>query len=204
MLVIALTGGIACGKTTVAAMLRRLGAEGIDADEISRGLTAEGGLALPEIRRVFGDGVFLPDGTLDRKALSAAVFGNAEALARLNAITHPLIRAEMERRIFECRKAGAQVVILDVPLLFEAHMESMADRVLCVTAPEERQIARMAERNGFTREEALRRIRSQMPVAEKAARSDDVIDTDRPLAEVERDVYRLYQGWMDPARKEQA
>lgn len=204
MLVIALTGGIACGKTTVAAMLRRLGAEGIDADEISRALTAEGGAALPEIRRAFGDGVFLPDGTLDRKALSAAVFGNEEALARLNAITHPLIRAEMERRILDCRKAGAQVVILDVPLLFEAHMESMADRVLCVIAPKKRQIARMAERNGFTREEALRRIRSQMPVAEKAARSDDVIDTDRPLAEVERDVYRLYQGWMDLARKEQA
>ena len=202
MLTISLTGGIACGKSTVASMLRALGASIVDADQISRSLTAPGGAALPQIRKTFGDGVFHPDGTLNRAALSAEVFGNAEKLEQLNAITHPLILREMERQIGLCRKQGAEAVVLDVPLLFEANMQHLGDFTVCVTAPEEVQISRMADRNGFTREEALSRIRSQMPVSEKAARSDIVIDTHKPLAELEEEVRRLYEGWMNSARKE--
>lgn len=202
MFIIALTGGIACGKSTVSGMLAGLGASIIDADQISRSLTAPNGLALPAIRQAFGDGVFHADGTLDRPALSALVFGDKKAIQTLNAITHPLVQKQMEEQLDECRKQGAQVVVLDVPLLFEADMQHMGDVVACVIAPEEVQIARMASRNGYGREEALSRIRSQMPLAEKAARSDIVIDTHVPLSELEQTVQTLYQGWT--ARKEQA
>ena len=202
MLTIALTGGIACGKSTVSAMLAQLGASIIDADQISRSLTAPGGPALPAIRQAFGDGVFHADGTLNRPALSAVVFADAQAIQQLNAITHPLVQQQMEAQLETCRKNGANIVILDVPLLFEANMQHMGDLVACVTAPEDIQIARMKSRNGYSREEALSRIRNQMPVGEKAARSDVVIDTNVPLEQLERNVQRLYQGWM--ARKEQA
>ena len=108
----------------------------------------------------------------------------------------------MENQLAECRKQGARVVVLDVPLLFEANMQHMGDLVACVTAPQEVQIARMQSRNGYTREEAFSRIRNQMPVSEKARLSDIVIVTDKPLPALQKDVERLYQGWT--ARKEQA
>lgn len=204
MLTIALTGGIACGKTTVSAMLRTLGASIIDADEISRSLTAANGPALPMIREAFGEGVFRPDGTLNRPALSKAVFGNSENLAKLNAITHPLIEREMLAQLASCREKGAQIVVLDVPLLFEANMQHMGDLTACVIVPEEVQIARLNSRNGFDRETALARIRSQMPVSEKAARSDVVINADQPLPALEETVRKLYEGWLLAARKENA
>lgn len=202
MLIVALTGGIACGKSTVSAMLSALGARVIDADAISRSLTAPGGAALPAIRRFFGDGVFQPDGTLDRPALSARVFASPQELETLNAIVHPLVKEQMEKQLCECRKQGAQVVVLDVPLLFEANLQHMGDVTVCVTAPEEVQIARMARRNAYTRDQALKRIRSQMPQREKERLSDLVIDTDKPLPQLQREVEALYQGWT--ARKEQA
>lgn len=202
MLTIALTGGIACGKSTVSGMLAQLGASIIDADQISRSLTAPNGDALPAIRRTFGDSVFNADGTLNRPALSAVVFSDKAAIEKLNAITHPLVKQQMDEQLAQCRKNGAPVVVLDVPLLFEASMQHMGDLVACVVAPEEVQIARMASRNGYTREEALSRIRNQMPVSEKARRSDIVIDTDKPLPELQKEIETLYQNWI--ARKEQA
>lgn len=202
MLTIALTGGIACGKSTVSGMLSALGASIIDADQISRALTAPGGGALPAIRRTFGDSVFHADGTLNRPALSALVFSDKAAIAKLNAIIHPLVKQQMDEQLAVCRKNGAPVVVLDVPLLLEANMQHMGDLVACVTVPEEVQIARMASRNGYSREEALSRIRSQMTVSEKARLSDLVIDTNKPLPELQKDVETLYQGWT--ARKEQA
>lgn len=204
MLIIGLTGGIACGKSTVSAMLQKLGASVIDADQISRSQTAPGGIALAPIREAFGDGVFHEDGTLNRAALAAAVFGHPQELAKLNAITHPLVNQQMRQDIEACRKQGAEAVVLDVPLLFESRMENWADFNVCVTVPREVQIARMASRDGFDRETALRRIESQMPVCEKAARSDVVIDTNQPLPELEQEVRTLYEGWLCAARKEQA
>ena len=122
MYIIALTGGIACGKTTVSQMLAEMGAAVIDADQISRSLTAPGGKALPMVREAFGDGVFLEDGTLDRAQLAKVVFADREAIERLNAIIHPLVQREMDAQLELCRKNGEQVVVLDVPLLFEAGM----------------------------------------------------------------------------------
>ena len=193
---IALTGGIACGKSTVAAFLRECGAAIVDADEISRSLTAPGGLALPALRETFGSAVFTPEGTLNRKALSAIVFSDGQKLAQLNALLHPLIRAEMERQIHAGMESGAKAVVLDVPLLFEARMQDMAECVVCVCAPEEVQIERLRSRNGFTREQALNRIRSQWPLSEKMRLSDVLLYTDKPLDQVREEVRRLYESWV--------
>ena len=195
MRVIALTGGIACGKTTVAGMLKACGAAVVDADEISRSLTAAGGRALEDIRRVFGDGVFAPDGTLDRAALGAQVFTNEEKRLQLNGILHPMVMDGMKQAVERCREEGAQIVVLDVPLLFEAHMQHMGEMVVCASAPEEVQIARMKSRNGWDREEALRRIRSQMPMEEKRSLSDVVIDTDKPIEMLREEICQLYRRW---------
>ena len=195
MTVVALTGGIACGKSTVAQMMRECGAYIVDADEISRALTAPGGAGLAPIRETFGPGVFAPDGSLDRAALSRIVFSNEEQRQKLNALLHPLIREEMMRQTAQGKECGAQVVVLDVPLLFEAGMQDMADVVVCVHCPEDIQILRMKSRNGYSREEALSRIRSQWPLEEKMRLSDQLLSTNQPLEELRREVQSLCRSW---------
>ncbi len=177
MRIIGLTGSIACGKSNVSATLAELGAAVIDGDVLSRRLTAPGGAALPAIRAAFGDGVFLPDDTLDRRALGAAVFGHEENRRQLNAILHPMIIDLTRREIEAARLAGAPLCVLDMPLLYEAGMDSLCDRVWCVWIPRETQLQRLMARDGFTREEAESRLRSQLSADEKAARAHVVIDT---------------------------
>lgn len=177
MLTIGLTGGIACGKSNVSACLRELGAVIIDGDVLSRELTAPGGAALPDIRKVFGDGVFHPDGTLNRRALGAAVFGHDDMRAKLDGIMQPLLLTMILRSIEDARQDGAAICVLDMPLLYEVGLDRLCDRVWCVYIPEEMQLERLMARDGFTRDEAAARLRSQMPAAEKAGRADVVIDT---------------------------
>ena len=174
--VIGLTGGIACGKSNISDRLFSLGVPVIDADRISRALTAPGGAALPGIRTAFGDG-FFPDRVLDRRALGALVFSDPEALNRLNGLTHPLILDEIRRRLDALNTAGEPVCVLEAPLLFEAGLDRLCDTVWCAWIPGELQIQRLMERDGLTLKEAGQRIASQMPAAEKKRRSDAVIDT---------------------------
>lgn len=195
MKIIGLTGGIACGKTTVATMLKELGASIIDADAISHELTAPGGEALPAIREAFGRLVFFPDGTLNREVLGALVFSNEAERETLNRVTHPLILNRLKEDIETCRKMGAVIVVLDVPLLFEVGAEKLADLTVCTTSPEEVQIERMRTRSGLGREQAIKRIESQMPLSEKEARADVVLDTNKPLDELQQEVLKLYNAW---------
>lgn len=195
MKIIGLTGGIACGKTTVANMFKELGASVIDADAISHELTAPGGEALPGIREAFGRLVFFPDGTLNREVLSALVFSNETERETLNKVTHPLILNRLKEDIETCRKMGAVIVVLDVPLLFEVGAEKLADITVCTTSPEEVQIERMRTRSGLNREQAIKRIQSQMPLSEKEARSDVVLDTNKPTDELQKEVLKLYNAW---------
>ena len=197
MKVIAVTGGIGCGKSTATAVFRALGARVADADAISRALTAPGGAALPAVRKAFGDGVFAPDGTLNRRALAAAVFGDEAKRARLNGILHPMILAQMRREIEEARAAGAEAVILDVPLLYEAGMENLADCVICVTVPERVQLARVMERDHMSESEARARIASQWPLSEKERRADCVLRTDAPLADTRARAEALYHHLLE-------
>ena len=177
MRVIGLTGGIACGKSTISAALRDMGAVIIDGDVLSRELTAPGGPALPAIRAHFGDGVFLPDGTLDRRRLGAVIFGSDEERLALDGIMQPMLRRMILDGIEQARQSGAKLCVLDMPLLYEAGLETLCDRVWCAWIPRHTQLARLMARDGFTPEEAEARLRSQLPADEKAARADVVIDT---------------------------
>ena len=172
--VIGLTGGIACGKTNLSNALRAHGVRVIDADEISRALTAEGGAALPAIRAAFGDEVFSGD-ALDRRALGQMVFGDEEKLRRLNDILHPMIFEAMRR---EMEAAQGEHVVLDVPLLYETGLDAWCDEVWCAWTPQKDQLRRLMKRDGLTRKEALRRIRTQLSPREKARRAKQVIRTD--------------------------
>ena len=118
---------------------------------------------------------------------------------KLNAILHPMVYGRMEQEIRSCKEKGLAVVVLDVPLLFEVGAEALADITVCATSPEEVQIERMRTRSGLNREQALSRIRSQMPVSEKEARSDVVLDTNKPLSQLQQDVQKLYHSWADAA-----
>ncbi len=200
MKIIALTGGIACGKTTLANMLRELGAPVIDADAISRSLTAPGGKALPALREAFGGEVFQDGQTLNRAALAARVFQDPEQLRKLNAVTHPLIIERMQSEIERCRKSGAPVVVLDVPLLFEIGLDRLADETVCVSAPLPVQLKRLMTRNGLTEEQAMRRIQSQMPLCVKEKLADRTISTDCPLEELRARMGRLYRQWLEEAQ----
>lgn len=171
--IIGLTGGIACGKSNVSDALRKYGAVVIDADEISRSLTADNGAALPAIRARFGGGVF--DGEmLNRAKLSEAVFGNPGELAALNGIMHPLVFQEMEQQMLSHQESPA--LILDVPLLYETGFDKRCKEVWCVWAPHDSQIKRLMQR-GLNLDEALKRIMSQMPALQKAKKADHVLIT---------------------------
>jgi dephospho-CoA kinase len=192
-LLVGLTGGIATGKSTVAEILRRLGGEVIDADQLAREVVAPGEPALAEIVREFGD-VLQPDGTLDRKKLGALVFADAARRKRLEAITHPAIRARFLARLQALQDAGfTGLVFFDAPVMIESGNYRTMDRLVVVLTDEATQRARLIARDSITPAEAQQRIAAQMPVADKAKLADYVIDNsgDRAATEARtREVFR--------------
>ena len=195
---IGLTGSIACGKSAVSQYLRELGYFVADADAISRSLTAPGGRALPLLREAFGDGIFDGD-VLNRRRLGDIVFGDADRRAQLNAILHPLILSTFQAEL-EAHDAPDALVFGDVPLLYECNMAQMFDRIMVVSVPRETQIARLLSRDGLSREDAERRIDAQMPLAQKCALADAVIDTDGPMENTRAQVRALIDS-IFPRRK---
>lgn len=195
---IGLTGSIACGKSAVSQYLRELGYFVADADAISRSLTAPGGRALPLLREAFGDGIFDGD-VLNRRRLGDIVFGDADRRAQLNTILHPLILSTFHAEL-EAHDAPDALVFGDVPLLYECNMAQMFDRIMVVSAPRETQIARLLSRDGLSREDAERRIDAQMPLAQKCALADAVINTDGPMENTRAQVRALIDS-IFPRRK---
>ncbi len=198
--VIGLTGGIACGKSNLSRALKEEGAPLVDADEISRSLTARGGPALPAIREAWGDAVF--DGEdLNRRALSDIIFSDPGQREKLNGILHPLIFAEMRRQI----AAQPGPVVLDVPLLYEAGMEDWCDEIWCAYVPQKEQVRRVMKREKMTRAQALLRVRSQIPAIEKRRRADRVIRTDGTKENSGRIVVSMWRETLrrlsDPEKK---
>ena len=190
---IAVTGGIACGKSTVARMLERRGGEILDTDDIAHFLEGPGGTAVPEIEHAFGSVVVADDGSIDRRRLGSLVFGDAAALARLNAIIHPLISAEVDSWLEKKTSAPFKAVL--VPLLYEAGFDTMVrwDKVVAVVCSEAEQIRRLKGR-GLNEAEARARIASQMPCAEKAARADCVICNDADMRTLEGQVDKVLES----------
>jgi dephospho-CoA kinase len=192
-LLVGLTGGIATGKSTVSAILRALGAVIIDADLLAREVVEPGEPALAEIAREFGPAVLTADGRLDRKALGAIVFADPARRKRLEAFTHPRIRERFQRQLDDLTAQEFRgVVVFDAPVMIESGNYKTMDRLVVVSTDEATQIARLMARDGIGREEARRRIASQMPVAEKAKLADHVIDNSGPLAATEAQVRRVY------------
>ena len=187
---IGLTGSIACGKSTVSGYLASLGYPVVDADAISRALTAPGGAALPAVHEAFGDGFFSSDGALDRRALGRHVFDHPQALARLNALLHPMILREIDAQLRAYEQAHS-IVFGDVPLLFECGMQAQFDRVWVVSASRQTQLQRLRIRDGLTPQEAAARIDAQMPLEEKCRRADAVISTEGPLGQTQAQVRSL-------------
>ena len=160
----------------------------VDADVVSRSITAQGGAALPAIRAAFGDAVFEGD-ALNRSALSALVFQDAEKRKQLNAITHPLILSECRRLL----AASPGPAIYSVPLLFECGLEKECDEVWCAYLPQKEQIRRLRQRDGITHRQALAKIHSQMPTLQKARLSHRIIRTDGSREESAAKVVALWQ-----------
>jgi dephospho-CoA kinase len=192
---IGLSGGIGTGKSQVARMFAALGAVVIDADAIVHELQARGQPLVAEIAEAFGPGVLDAQGVLDRAALGAVVFRDPEARTRLNNLVHPKVGAEFARRVAAARASGARVLVLDIPLLFEGRSRGTGsasrmdfDATVLVYAPEALQVERQLSRDGCSRDEALRRVRAQMPIEEKKPLADYVIDNSGTLAETERQV----------------
>jgi dephospho-CoA kinase len=179
MLNVGLTGGIASGKSTVARLLVGKGALLLDLDELAHAVQAPEGEVWREIVRHFGPDVLCPEGKIDRGKLGTCVFADRKKLDLLNSIVHPAVFEQWRRRLDEIRKSQPEAIVLsDVPLLIEAGLKPMVDLVLLVYLPPEEQIARMMARNGYSREEAARRLASQMPIGEKLAHADIVIRND--------------------------
>jgi dephospho-CoA kinase len=181
---VGLTGGIATGKTTFSAALRARGVPVVDADALARAAVATGSPALAEIAREFGPAVLGPDGALDRKKMAAVVFADPGARKRLEAITHPAVRRGMAAETARLAAAGHDLAFYDTPLLYEIGLDRTLDCVVVVWAPADVQRARLAARDGLGQAEADARLAAQLPIDEKAARADFVVENVGTVAEL--------------------
>ncbi|HOE97476.1 MAG TPA: dephospho-CoA kinase [Candidatus Sumerlaeota bacterium] len=188
--ILGLTGTFGSGKTTAGGMLRELGAELIDADELARQVVEPGEPALAEIAAQFGAEMIRPDGALDRRRLADRVFADRRAMARLNQIIHPRVRELERKRLGEL--ADRPLVVLDVPLLYETGMDRMCTQVAVVTITENQRFARL-RRRGFNEQAIIARLGMQMAQARKVKLADHVIDNSGSLDETRNQLQRLLE-----------
>lgn len=179
-----LTGGIACGKSTVARFLRERGLPVVDADSVARDVVAPGTQTLVDITRAFGDDVLGEDGALDRKKLASIVFANPDARRVLESITHPQIRLRTQEMALELAAQGAPLAAYEAALLVENGLTEAFRPLVVVTVDAETQVARLIERDRITEAQARSRVAAQMPVADKVTVADHVIDTGGSIEEV--------------------
>jgi len=193
--VIGLTGGIGSGKSAVADQFALLGAAIVDTDAIAHELTGPGGAAIPEVRRKFGAGCVAADGAMDRKNVREIVFADPGARQKLEALLHPMIRAESQRRI--AAAGSAPYVVHVVPLLVESpDYRARVQRVLVVDCTEGVQVARVMARSGMKAEEVRRIIAAQVSRATRLEAADDVIDNSGPLAALQPQVLALHERYL--------
>jgi len=193
MKVIGLTGGIGSGKSTVSRFLAELGAVIIDADKVGHEALKPDTEIWRKVVAAFGTGILKPNREIDRKKLGKIVFGNPEALARLNQIMHPPMYQLVKAQIKEYRQQGGEVVVLEAPLLIEAGWTSLVDEVWVTVAPEPTVVRRLKEKVGLSERESLARIRSQLSSEERVKHADVVVDTDCDLGELREKVREQWQ-----------
>lgn len=195
-----MTGGIGSGKSTVSRTLKDLGAVVIDADSIARAVTVKGGKALEELARYFGNEILDNSGELNRKALAQAAFSDPVKLYALEAITHRYIIAKITEAIENIKNTGkAEIVVIDAPIPVEQGFMDVSDEVWVVTAQRETRVKRAMERSGYSYEETLDRINSQMKDEEYLKAADEVLQNDGSIEELEKAVVKLFlqkkQDW---------
>jgi dephospho-CoA kinase len=196
--IVGLTGGIGAGKSTVAAILAELGARVIDADRIGHEVYRPGTEGHRRVVATFGSGVVAPDGTIDRRALGAIVFADPEVRARLNAIVHPLLAAEVGRRIAAARaEQVAAPIVIEAAILLEAGWRSLVERIWVVSTSREHAIARVMASRELTRAEVERRLDAQMPDAERRRVADVVIENDGTPAALRAEVEKAWRTLFD-------
>ena len=203
-LVLAVTGGIATGKTTVANMLTELGASHIDFDVLARQVVEPGTPALKKIVEYFGRQVLKEDGTLDRKKLSRIVFQDIEKRKKLESFTHPAILEEFLRQIDAIAKNNPNAIIqVSVPLLIELNLQYMFDKILVVYASTKQQVQRLCKRDKINKEEAANILKAQMPIDEKVGYADFVVRNETNLKETRRQVEKIWQALKKDQQEQQ-
>jgi dephospho-CoA kinase len=202
VVVAGLTGGIATGKSTVAAIFEKAGARLIDADRIAREAVRKDSPAYREIVAHFGAEVLQENGELDRKRLASMIFGDPAEQRALERIVHPRVKEEIDRGIEWVRQqAPDALLIVDIPLLFEAGMQHGLDAVIVVYAPENLQIERLMARDGLTRPEAVARIRAQMPIESKRALATYLIDNSGSMESTRAETLKVYRQLTSTAHR---
>ncbi|WP_226535385.1 dephospho-CoA kinase [Fictibacillus halophilus] len=192
-MIIGLTGGIATGKSTASHILSEQGIPVIDADIIAREAVMPGKDAYEKIVAFFGEEVLLSDKTLNRAKLGEVIFNNSEKRQKLNQIVHPAVRSEMKKQAELYLSSGNPLVIMDIPLLFESKLTHMVDKTWLIYTHPDIQLRRLMERDGYSEEQALSRIKSQMPIDEKKELADIVIENNDTKEELKQKLRRLLQ-----------
>lgn len=202
MLIVGLTGGIASGKSLVAKVFQDLGAHIIDADKIVHELLEPGQQAWEEVVKYFGPEIVFPDGTINRRKLGEIVFNDAEKRAWLNQCLHPKVFAVYTARVKHLSaRALHAIIVLDAALLIETGYHKKMDRTVVVYADQEQQMERLTSRDRFSREQALVRIRSQMPLSEKRKQADYVIENTGTREETEQQAREIFQKLKQEAER---
>ena len=197
--VVGLTGGVGSGKSTAASCLKKHGAVVVDADEISRTLSKSGSPVIAEISEAFGARILHAEGSLNRSALAALVFGDSEALEKLNAIMHPKIRREAIRQIEGC--TTDEIVVYDMPLLIETDSVNLCDVVVVVDLDPKEQIERLVKNRGMSHEEAEARIRNQATREQRNLVATWVLDNSKTTRELEQECASVWLGIVERAIK---
>ncbi|MEW5550389.1 dephospho-CoA kinase [Peribacillus frigoritolerans] len=193
--IIGITGGIASGKSTVSLYLQELGFTIVDADLASRAVVEPGKEAYHQVVEAFGEDILLTDGNIDRVKLGSIIFNDQEKRLLLNGIVHPAVRNWMRVKTEAALASGKETVFMDIPLLFESKLTFMVDKTLLIYVDEQVQLERLMNRNGLSETEALARINSQMPLADKKALADAVIDNNGDINETKRQVKAILSEW---------
>jgi dephospho-CoA kinase len=194
MLLVGLTGNIASGKSTVAQLFGRWGATLIDADVLARQAVNVGTPAYHAIVERWGEGVTAPDGLIDRRELRQRVFSDSEQLEALNAIVHPEVQRLRDQLVDEARRRGDQIVVCDIPLLFERRLADQFDRIVLVDAPRPVRMDRLVRDRGLETTEAMKMIASQMPAELKRARADYLIDNTGTQEKLELRAHEVWEA----------
>lgn len=192
-MILGLTGGIATGKSLVSDYFKSKGYPVIDADQVSRQVVEAGSLGLSQVADHFGSHILFENGELDRKKLGQLIFSDSEKRKELNAIMHPLIRSEVLKQLNQLKKEGYDLIVLDLPLLFESSYEDQVDQVMVVHINKDLQLKRLMKRNDLSQREALQRIHSQMPLEEKMKKSQVLIDN----SGTKEETFQQINAWLE-------